>query len=187
MTISLSSGLRGQPANSVWSGILEEREALVWQGRPDAGPAFGLSHLLRAMRGAVMLGLFLYMLGRLQFGIASYWDIRAIVLVVFFLPVPLDLVKAMITRRMQRYGLTGSRAIITTNLGPFGRKVQSYPLTPETPLTLIRRARRSSILFTQAPKWYTALITPAPVVGFERIVGADGVYALMRKVQAGEG
>ena len=186
MTISIPSSLTGEPVTSDWKEVLADGEALLWQGRPGVGLVFELSHFLRLMRGAVMLGLFLYMLGRLRYGIASYWDIRAIVLFVFFLPVPLDLVKSMITRRMQRYGLTNARAIITTNLGPFGRKVQSFPLTPEAPLTLIRRAKRSSILFSQTPKWYTGLITPAPVVGFERIVGAESVYALMRRVHAGD-
>ena len=184
MTIALQGRLTGQKVYSVWQGILEPGETLLWQGRPDACVAFQLSHFLRIVRSVVMLGVFAYMLARLRYGIASYWDIRTIVLVVFFLPVPLDLVKSMITRAMQRYALTGNRAIITTNLGPFGRKVQSYPLTPETPLTLIRRARRSGILFSLAPKWHTGLITRAPVVGFERIVGADAVYALMLKVQA---
>jgi hypothetical protein len=183
MTSADPDALSRQPAAFDWRGMLDTGEVLLWQGRPNAGLAFGLSHLLRILRATLMLVLFLYLLARLQTGIASYWDVRLIVLFVYFLPVPLDLVKSMITRRMQRYGLTGQRAIILTDLGPFGRMVRSYPLGSATPLTLLEGRRWSSVVFTPAPKWFTGLLTPAPEVGFQRIAGAKQVYALMRQVQ----
>ncbi|MEO8242032.1 MAG: hypothetical protein ABI832_06935 [bacterium] len=169
-----------------WQDILDPGETLLWQGRPGAGLAFGLSHGLRLLRSAIMLGLFLYLLARLETSIATYLDVRLIVLFVFFLPVPLDLVKSMITRSLQSYALTPSRAIIVTWMGPFGRKVQSCPLAPGVPLTLLQ-GRRGSILFTPTPRWFTGLITAAPVVGFERISDAPAVYTLMLQAQRNAG
>lgn len=169
--------------NTDWSGLLDPGETLLWQGRPDAGLAFGLGHLLRILRSLVMLRLFLYLLARLQTSIASYWDVRLIVLFVFFLPVPLDLVASMIRRSQQSYALTTSRALIRTRLGPFGQSLRSYPMTPDMPLTLLQGPRHASLLFAPAPKWYSGLITTPAAPGFERIGDATSVYALMRQVQ----
>ena len=167
-------------ASPQWQSILDPGEALLWQGRPDAGPAFVLGHALRLIRSAVMLALFYYLVRRVGYGIASYREVQVIVLAIFFLPVPLDLIKSMITRRMQRYALTPARAIIVTDLGPFGRSIRSVPLTGATPLTLLRGPNWSSIWFTPVPKWYSGLVTPPSPLGFERIAEAEQVFALMR-------
>ncbi len=183
MTLSRDSAF-DRPAAPEWQSILDAAEPLLWQGRPNAGLNFTLGHALRLLRSAVMLALFVYLVHSVGYGIANNRAVQIIVVLVFFLPVPLDLTRSMITRRMQRYALTPSRAIITTSLGPFGRSIRSIPIIAASPLTLLRGAR-SSILFTPAPHWYTGLITSAPTAGFERIAEAEAVFALMRQTQKG--
>ncbi len=184
MTLSQHSAFPQTTAAPEWQTVLDPAEPLLWQGRPGGGLQFGLGHALRLMRSAVMLGLFVYLVHSVGYGIANNRRVQVIVVLVFFLPVPLALIKSMITRRMQRYALTPSRAIIVTGLGPFGRSIKSVPITAATPLTLLR-GHRSSILFTETPHWYTGLIMQAQTAGFERIAGAEAVFALMRQTQKG--
>ena len=166
---------------SVWATVLDPGEPLLWKGRPGGGVNFTLSHALQLTRSAVMLGLFVYLVNAVGYGIANNPKVQAIVVLVFFLPVPLDLIKSVIMRRMQDYALTPGRAIIMTRLGPFGRSIRSVPVTATSPLTLLR----SSILFNESPRWYTGLITAAPITGFEQIAEAQAVFALMRHTQKG--
>ena len=182
MTLSQHSTFSHQTTTAPeWQTVLDPGEPLLWQGRPSAGLNFTLAHALRLLRSAVMLSLFVYLVHNVSYGIANSRDVQVIVVLVFFLPVPLDLIKSMITRRMQRYAFTPCRAIIATRLGPFGRSIRSIPIIAATPLTLLR----SSILFSESPHWYTGLITSAPTAGFERIADAEAVFALMRHTQKG--
>lgn len=179
--MAVAQGL--SPLASDWQRVLDPAEALLWQDRPDPGLSIRLDHVLSLARSAVMLGLFLYLLGRSPYGLANHWEVQLIVLFIFFLPVPLDLVVSMVARRLQTYVLTDQRAIILTNLGPFGQQIRSWPLTASTPLTLVRGPRWSSLIFTLKPKWYSALVTPGARTGFERIANGDRVYALIRQAQ----
>lgn len=183
MAVSQAPFPLDRPALPDWQTILDPGEVLLWQDRPDPGLAIGLGHVLRLLRSAVMLGLFLYLVGRSPYGIADHWDVKLIVVFIFFLPVPLDLIVSMVMRRLQTYGLTAHRAITITNLGPFGQRIRSWPLTAATPLTLLRGRRWSSLIFTTQPKWYSGLVTPEAVTGFARIARGDSVYALMRQAQ----
>jgi hypothetical protein len=121
---------------------LPPSEHILWQGRPNARPYITAAHLLRLLRGLIMLGLFLYILARLQMGVGQYFDIQVIVFSLFFLAVPLDILKSAYMRRISSYTLTNRHAIITTDIPLTGQKTQFLPIltccaaeaSPQSPL-----------------------------------------------------
>lgn len=158
-------------------------ETLLWQGRPDASPVFTRQHLFTLIRGGFALGLFLYILAQLNMGLAPYRDIQVIVFVLFFMSIPIDIVKQAFTRRISRYALTDQRGIIAVNMPLFGTRVLSLPILPDTGFDVLHTRRWTTLLFaTPKRAWWDLRATPAPV-GFERIADGAAVLAQIRSLQ----
>ena len=164
-------------------GILAPGEAVLWQGRPDTGAFVTLSQLLRLVRIVVMIGLFFYILGRVQKTIPPLWDVRVIVLAIFLQAVPSEIIRSVLRRRRTRYALTPTRAVIVTDQAIFGTRVQSIPLTPTTVIELQQGRTVLSILFPNAPKRGWSLLGEIPKPGFERLQDGHKVMAMIRQIQ----
>jgi hypothetical protein len=165
---------------------LPPSEHILWQGRPNARPYITAAHLLRLLRGLIMLGLFLYILARLQMGVGQYFDIQVIVFSLFFLAVPLDILKSAYMRRISSYTLTNRHAIITTDIPLTGQKTQFLPILPDTQFDVLRRRGFTTITFATPKRSRWDLRGQPPKIGFERIDDGDQVFALMGQIQRGE-
>ncbi len=163
--------------------IVEPGEVVLWQGRPDRGVFVTASQLGRFVRTVVMLGLFVYILARLQKSLPPLWDVRVIVLFIFFQAVPSEIIRSVWRRRHTRYVLCARRALIVTDQPGFGVTMQSIPLTKDTVLEVQQGRAVGSILFPNAPKRGWSLIGEVPKPGFERLAEAAQVLSLIRQIQ----
>ncbi|MGL6211934.1 MAG: hypothetical protein ACRC14_19080, partial [Paracoccaceae bacterium] len=134
-----------------------------------------------ALRGLFALALFLYIIARLNMGVSQYFDIQLIVFALFFLSIPLDIARSVMTRRFSTYTLTSRHAITTLALPVFGTTTRSIPLLPTTEITHHRG--RFSTLSLSGPKhpWWT-FRSNAPI--FERVPDGDHVARLIAQAQS---
>lgn len=158
-------------------------ETVLWRGRPDTGAFMTLSQLLRLVRIVVMIGLFFYILARVQKTIPPLWDVRVIVLLIFLQAVPSEILRSVLRRRRSRYILTTTRAVIVTDQAIFGLRIQSIPIAPGTVVELQQGRRLLSILFPNAPQRRFSLLGDVPKPGFERLPDGQAVMAIIRQLQ----
>lgn len=120
-----------------WQGVLEPGERVLWQGRPDPGIRIESEDLPQALMGLFMT----------CFALFWMWNAArsSIVFALFgtaFLVIggrqmlEGNLIAAYIRSRTW-YTLTNRRAIIATDMPVQGRRLTSYPLTPDTQAELV--------------------------------------------------
>jgi hypothetical protein len=156
-------------------GLLAPDETLLWEGRPDAMPYVAAAHVGSLLRGLLALAAFFYIVARLNYGFAPYLDVQLVVFGLFFLSIPIDIVRSALRRRWSRYALTERRAIVRTRWPLFGTLTRSYALNL-TPVDLLQGRRLATIALTRPPRRFAR---PAVVPVFERIAGGAQVFALM--------
>lgn len=167
-----------------WEGILERDEQILWQGRPDPG-----FRLLQGTRLTTMLfGLaftafaLFWMVGAAEAG-GYFW---AFGLIHFTVGLGLSFgyqIRDWVTRRNSWYTLSNRRALIATDIPLQGRRLDSYPITADTQMTLTE-GKTDSVHFATRSWRNRHGIQSAPV-GFEMISEGRKVLALMRKIQKG--
>lgn len=171
-----------------WEGILDPGERVLWQGRPDG--RFNLSgmNLRRAAFGfAIMAFAAFWTSGALSTAPSGLPRVILSLAGLFLLGLGLrhaggHLIWDSYRRRRTWYTLTDRRAMIATQLA--GRKrLESYPIEPETAVTLVR-GDPGNILFATVYR-KTKQGSRRRRIGFERLHDASEIYDLMRRVQRG--
>ena len=164
-----------------WGDILDQDEVIRWQGRPDPTVAWMWPHYISLALGlAVCVFALLWMLAATQDG-GWFWTFGLL-----FLCIGIGIAFAPphwrpYIRRKSWYTLTNKRALIATDLPILGRKVKSYPITPQAPLELEPRYKSGVYFATRAQRSRNG---PYKIkIGFERIEDADYVLNLMREIQ----
>lgn len=164
-----------------WQGILDQDEHILWQGRPDPTLVFTFANI-----GALVFGLIFA-------GFALFWMIMAASAPGFFwmfglihFSVGIGMACGSVLwgpwrRRHTWYTLTTKRAFIATDIPLKGRRLKSYPITPQMPLDL-RKGTFSTLNFAHEMKRTKNGSRKVPV-GFERIPDGAEVLVLMRDVQ----
>ena len=185
MVVTLSAPLPLQmPVSVDWQAHLAPGEVVLWQGRPDGGWFISLSQAARLLRTVVMIGLFLYILVRLQKTIPPLWDVRMIVLVIFFQAVPSEMIRSVLRRKRSAYALTDRRALMVTDQRPFGLRAYEVALTSATPIETVISGPFTSIFFPTAPKRGWSLLGEAPKQGFERLRNGPAALGFVRQIQS---
>ncbi len=164
-----------------WEGILDEGETIVWQGRPDATVVLTVANV-----GGFLFGLFFA-------GFALFWMIMAsqagggfwmFGLIHFFVGLSVAF-GAMFWNAWRRkhtwYTLTDRRAFIATDIPFKGRKLNSYPITPDTVISY-QAGDLATLHFASEMRQGKNRNYTVPV-GFERVPDGDEVYRLMRDIQ----
>lgn len=166
-----------------WSGLLAEGEVILWQGTPQIGLRFEWE------TPAELLGSLFFM------GFALFWMTNApslpdpagmfgllLLCVGFYNLVPIHFWKAY-KRRNTQYTLTNKRAIIGTLDVLRGKRLENYPITESTALSL-QEGKLTTIDFATKTVG-SGKLTRVISIGFEDLPNGRDVYALMRKVQEG--
>jgi len=168
---------------NAWSGILDDDESILWQGRPDGALKFKVAHIVPFVFGLFFAGFALFwmimasragggfwMFGLLHFGVGigiaigpPFWNTWR--------------------RRHTWYTLTNRRGFIATDMPLKGRSLASYPIDEDTVLDY-DSGDPATIYFTHEMR-RTKNGTRRHDIGFERIEGGAEVYRLMRDVQRG--
>jgi hypothetical protein len=176
--------MSGQAGYDAWAEVLEPGETPLWQGRPEARLFITLSQAARLIRTILMIALFFYILARLQKTIPTLWDVRAIVLFIFFQAVPSEMLRSLLRRRRSDYLLTNRRAVMRLDQSPFGQRIYEVRLAAATTLETTQRGDLLSIFFPSAPKRGWSLLGEAPMQGFERLREGRAVLALIHRAQS---
>ena len=168
-----------------WEGILDPGEKIVWQGRPDPGfdipgreiptalfALFFAGFALFWMTKAAQHGGAFWMFGLVHFsvGLGIFWK---------------SVFGNTMRRRHAWYTLTNRRAFIATDLPFKGRELKSYPITPESPIT-VKAGRLATIQFARERRRGSKGRSYTIPIGFERIAEGDKVLAFLRRAQRRE-
>ena len=169
-----------------WDGILDPGERILWQGRPEDGFEFRGPMLVPMLVGAFFTVFALIWIA----AVLAEGEPLAALFGVIHLSVGLGLMAgAPLWQRHRRrhswYTLTDRRAFIATDVWPEGRRLNSWPITPEMKLTLIE-GPPDTLNFAMTTRRAKNRTRRVPV-GFERIADGRAVLALMRGVQRGAG
>lgn len=168
-----------------WQGILAEGERILWQGRPDGRIAldggrdwfrliFGLffaGFALMWMIGAAQAGGLFWMVGLIHFGAGmgiALW------------PTLFD----AILRRHSYYTLTSQRTFIGRDLPLLGRRLDSWQITPASPVS-VEEGNPGSVWFAAGARQMFMKTAP-PAIGFRRISEARAVYQMITQIQKGQ-
>lgn len=164
-----------------WQGILHEDEEILWQGRPDTSLVLNLPAIGKFLFGlffagfalfwmvmAAMAGGFFWMFGLIHFSVGI-----AIMGSGFFWP--------GFKARYTWYSLSNRRAFIATHFPWSGRKLHSYPIKANSPLSL-EEDDLSSVFFA-SENYRVKRGSRTRRIGFERITDGREVYHLMRDIQ----
>lgn len=181
-------GTRPNTAPSGWDGILDPGERILWQGRPDGTLELSGIDLRRAAFGFAIMAF------------AAFWTSAALSTAPSGLPRLILCLAGLLLlgiglrhagghliwdayrRRRTWYTLTNRRAMIATDMA--GRKkLESYPIEPETAVTLVRGSPGNILFATVYQK--TKQGSRRRRIGFERLHDAGEIYDLMRRVQRG--
>lgn len=156
-------------------------EEILWQGRPDASMQLGLSQIGAAAFGLVFAGFALFWMIMASMAGGYFWTFGLIhfsvgVSMIFgaFLYPPWR-------RRHTWYTLTSRRAFIATDMPLSGRKLKSWPIDGDTPLSYVA-GRRATVTFATEFKQSKNGTRKIPV-GFERIEDGDRVYRLITGIR----
>lgn len=164
-----------------WEGILDEGEEILWQGRPDAAVVFTVANIGGFFFGLAFAGFALvWMIMASQAG-GGFWMFG---LIHFFVGLGVAF-GAMFwnawRRRHTWYTLTDRRAFIATDIPFKGRKLNSYPITPDTVISY-QAGDLATLHFASEMRQGNKRNYTVPV-GFERVTDGDEVYRLMRDIQ----
>jgi len=164
-----------------WADILDEGEAILWQGRPDGAVKFRFSHILSGLFGLAFAGFALFWMVMASQAGGLFWMFG---LIHFFVGLSIGIGPPFWSawrRRHTWYTLSDQRAFIATDIPLRGRKLASYPLGVDTVLNF-QAGDLDTIQFAHEMR-RTKNGSRRHDIGFERIEGGQEVYRLMRKVQ----
>ncbi|KNG92592.1 hypothetical protein [Pseudaestuariivita atlantica] len=166
-----------------WEGILDTGEEILWQGRPDGRVAFAARHLLTSAFGLFFAGFALFWMVMASRAGGGFWMFGLLHFAVGLGILAGPVVWPAWVRRHTWYTLTNRRAFIATDMPLMGRRLKSYPITPETALHY-DHGDPGSIHFAAEYRQAKSGTRSTPV-RFDRIPDGDTVYRLFRDIQRG--
>ncbi|MEX0283247.1 MAG: aspartate carbamoyltransferase catalytic subunit [Paracoccaceae bacterium] len=164
-----------------WDNILDPDETILWQGRPDGKLVFRPKNIMTFLFGLAFAGFALvWMILASQAG-GFFWSFGLIHFTAGLSVAFGGLFWGAYLRRNSWYTLTDSRAFIATDVMFRGRRLKSYPVTPQMVLEF-EPGTPPSVWFDEELRRSRNGST-SHKVGFERIAEGEEVYRMFRDVQ----
>ncbi|MEL7115129.1 MAG: aspartate carbamoyltransferase catalytic subunit [Pseudomonadota bacterium] len=164
-----------------WDGILDEGEHILWQGRPDGKVVIRATHVFTFIFGTFFAGFALFWMIMASAAPGPFWMFGLLHFSVGIGVMIGPLAWPAWVRRHTWYTLTDRRAFIATDIPFMGRKLQSYEISPKTPLEY--EAGQPASLYFAHEYQRTKNGSRRKPIGFERIDEGETVYRLVRDVQ----
>lgn len=164
-----------------WQGILDDDEDIIWQGRPDGKIVFRAGNILTLLFGMAFAGFALVWMIIAASAGGFFW---AFGLIHFAVGIGVGFGSLFFSawrRRNTWYTLTSKRAFIASHLPIQGKRLKSFPITPDTSLEYAE-GNPASIYFAEETR-RGKNSTYQVKIGFERIPDAAAVYKQFRAVQ----
>ncbi|MGR3617576.1 MAG: aspartate carbamoyltransferase catalytic subunit [Paracoccaceae bacterium] len=171
-------------AIDAWTGILDEGEDILWQGRPL--PSFsvtGPAKVFELLFGLLFAGFALFWMIMASQSGGGFWMFGIIHFIVGIGGVFHAIGWSRFRHGRTWYTLTNRRSFIATELPVIGKRLNSYPITKSTALELVD-ATPPSVYFASETR-RTRSGTRRVQIGFEQIADGMDVYRLMRSIQTG--
>lgn len=166
-----------------WAPYLDPDEKVLWQGRPDGAVIWKASNLATLVFGLAFAGFALFWMVMASMAGGLFWMFGLLHFLVGLGIAFGPPCWSAFRRRHSWYTLTSRRAFIATDLPMQGRRLTSYPITPETVIGFTD-TEPATITFAREMRHGRNGGYPREI-GFERISGGRAVEALMRQVQRG--
>ncbi|WP_235871424.1 aspartate carbamoyltransferase catalytic subunit [Shimia sediminis] len=166
-----------------WDGILDDDEAILWQGRPDGALTFDTGNIFALIFGLFFAGFALFWMIMASQAGGVFWMFG---LLHFFVGLAVAIGPTFYSafrRRHTWYTLTNRRAFIATDMPIRGRSLGSYPITRSTSMSL-QEGPLDTLWFASTAK-RTKNGTRTVKIGFERIEQGRDVLRMMRDIQEG--
>ena len=164
-----------------WDGLLDPDERIIWQGAPVVRVRMEWDNPMHPFFFLFFTGFSLFWMFMAAQGGGFFWAFGLLFFAVGIYNLVLIHFWRAYQRRNTHYTLTNKRAFIATQGDFRGKRLESYPLNEDTPVSFVDGAL-SSIHF--ATRLVTTNKTPREKpIGFEDLRDGREVYALIRKVQ----
>lgn len=167
--------------SSSWDNILDPGEEILWQGQPDTRVSWRFRDYGTLLFGLVFAGFALFWMIMASQAPGAFWMFG---LIHFFVGLSVAVGPVFWSawrRRHTWYTLTSARAFIATDLPLRGRKLKSWPITKNTPLSLDETSPGSAWFAEELRRGKNR--TYSVDIGFERIENAAKIYQMLRNVQ----
>ena len=164
-----------------WEGILDPGERIIWQGRPDPEFHIAPARILPALFGLLFAGFAMFWMVMASQAGGVFWMFGLIHFSVGAGLTAHSLFWDTLRRRRSWYTLTDKRAFIATDLPFKGQRLNSYPITPRSPLSL--QPGRGTVIFAREERRGNKGRRYLVDIGFQRIEDAKEVYGLMSGIQ----
>lgn len=166
-----------------WDDILDQDEQILWQGRPDGTIVFSLPAVLTTLFGIFFAGFALFWMVMAAQGGGFFWMFGLIhfsvgISIIFgaFLAKPFR-------HRYTWYTLTNKRAYIATDLPFRGKRLKSYVIDDNSPLSFEEAGRFATVHFA-TETYRVKNRTRRRTIGFDRITDGHHVFRLMRDIKS---
>ncbi len=165
-----------------WQDILDPGEQIIWQGRPDGAVVLRAKNIMLLVFGLIFAGFALFWMVLAANAGGWFWMFGLIHFSVGVGIIWSAVYWSAYRRRRSWYTLTDRRAFIATDLPIRGKRLKSWPITPETSLELVEGPPATVNFATEVKRGEHSTYQVA--VGFERIPDGKEVYRMLRDVQA---
>lgn len=166
-----------------WKDHLHNGEDIVWQGRPDGRFSVGIKDIGSAAFGIFFAGFAVFWMTKASQAGGVFWMFGLIHFSVGASMVFWALFGGVFRRRHTRYTLTNKRAFIATDMPFRGRRLKSYPISPDTSVDYVDAELPSIMFATETRRGNKG--TYEAKIGFERIADASEVLSHIRNIQQG--
>ena len=166
-----------------WEDILDPGEVILWQGRPDGLFHLDATSIIMGLFGAAFAGFALFWMVMASAAGGWFWMFGLIHFSVGIAIMAYGPIGRPFMRRHTWYTLTNRRALIATDLPVLGKRLHSYVITSDTPISMIETDLATINFATKQVRTKRGIRTDD--IGFERIADGRKVMSLMRKVQTG--
>lgn len=170
-----------------WTGILEDGEAILWQGRTQGHARLSLLSLKGAGAGMLIALFSLAWIGASMTELGLFCLFGLPFLAIGLWPLARPVLLPAISARNSHYTLTNRRAFIATEMPLIGRNLNAWRIAAPTRADLIGidDAGAGSVLF--ADGHFSGHSIPGPNgierIGFIDIDDARKVWRLLREIQ----
>ncbi len=165
-----------------WHGILARDEQILWQGQPSTKVRVKRVKVMEIAMAAFFVGFSIFWMNMAAKSGGVFWMLGLIFLGVGLWNLIGVHFQSASKRKSTFYTLTDRRAIIAVDARG-KRSLNSYPITPDTAISLID-GTLSDILFAQITTTHGKnQHVRTKRIGFEMIPNGREVFALFRQVQ----
>lgn len=177
---------------SGWEDILDPGEEILWQGRPDTALTLAPIKPLQMAIGLffTVFALFWTSMAHSMSNGAEPWFFRYVFPNFGLIFVAIGLYQMggyaiynSFRRKRSWYTLTNTRAFVATNMPLAGKRLNSWPITADMPITLTQNTPGTVHFATEQRSGRNGSYTIP--IGFERIHDAAEVHRLIRDIQKG--